>query len=604
MTKRWAKYLNWYVAINAVLLFIACRGICVSFFMNGVNRSLWIDEAFLASSFSKRSFWGIFLEGEFDYLQTAPLGWLWAEKILAIVFGNTPYVLRMGSVIGFILILVLLVIIQLFVYKSKFPFAASAFLSNIPIALQYSNMFKPYIFDGFVTLLIATAYGLWKREKINRKWLAVIWMGLIWFSQTACFMIGGFCLCEFIFSCLHKDRREIIKTIFLGMAVIGSFCVYYFVWVRRMTSIVGMQNYWDSYFFPLIPKSITDIKKGIELLKAIFEQYDQAYLFVMASSAGGIFLAILKKDRMAIGLLLGIGVAIFASAIHMYPIMDRLWCFSYPVFALITFVTVEEITQKKPMYKYIAFLVLLVISLENTGYEKYSEASNVYWNNEEIQIEMDYLRNHMEPDDKVYVYGASKPAFEYINGYGNSSFGGGTDNVIFGDADFDWRFIIDAELEKEKVLSNSNIWIVSSHTNSDKFTKLISIINDNGYLELIYNPYNTPLWHYSKSLDDVKKHFTMGVQGLKTENQWSEAVIHIKNDGMAYLNNIYNDIYLVEMKTGTIYPIKSLIAPGEEVNITIRFPETEEPEVALRGKYGKIAKDDTIKITKEMIGSN
>ena len=129
-------------------------------------------------------------------------------------------------------------------------------------------------------------------------------------------------------------------------------------------------------------------------------------------------------------------------------------------------------------------------------------------------------------------------------------------------------------------------------------------LNDNGYLELIYNPYNTPLWHYSKSLDDVKKHFTMGVQGLKTENQWSEAVIHIKNDGMAYLNNIYNDIYLVEMKTGTIYPIKSLIAPGEEVNITIRFPETEEPEVALRGKYGKIAKDDTIKITKEMIGSN
>lgn len=602
MTRRKTNYLNWYVVVNAILLIIACRGIYVSFFMNDVNRSLWIDEAFLASSFSKRSFMGILLEGEFEYLQTAPLGWLWLEKILTIIFGNTPYVLRIGSVISFIFIIVLLAFIQFYYYKSRFPLAASAFLSNIPIVLQYSNMFKPYIFDGFVTLLIAVTYGAWKRRKISRKLLAVIWMGLIWFSQTACFIIGGFVLCEFVFSCLQKDKGEIIRTTILGIAVIISFCMYYFVWVRRMTSISGMQNYWDSYFFSLVPKSISDINRGIDLLREIFKQYDQAYLFVIAFSAGGILHAAWKKDRMVIGLFLGIGVAIFASSIHMYPIMDRLWCFSYPVFALVTFVTLDEITQRRDLYKVIVGLVVVVVSLGNAGYEKYSKASNVYWDREEIQMEMDYLRSCMDPNDKIYVYGASKPAFEYINGYGSTSFGGGTDNVVFGDADFDWRFIIDAESEKEKVLANSNIWIVSSHTNSNKFAKLISSINRHGYLELIYNPYNTPLWHYSKSLDNIKKHFTMTVQSIILDAGFREAVIHIKNDGEAYLNNPYDNIYLIEKNSGTIYPIDGLIAPGEERDITVRFPETDEPEYVLRSQFGRIAKDDTIRITEETLG--
>ena len=207
MTKqiRYIKHLNWYTVVNAVLLFVVCRGIYTSFFMNGVNRALWLDEAFLASSFSKRSFLGIPLEGQFEYLQTAPLGWLWIEKILTIVFGNTPYVLRMGSVIGFILTIAALIFIQFYFYHSKFPFAAAALVANTPILLRYSNVFKPYITDGFMSLLVAILYGLWKKNKLSGKWLVFIWMGLIWFSQTACFMIGGLILSEFVFACLYKN---------------------------------------------------------------------------------------------------------------------------------------------------------------------------------------------------------------------------------------------------------------------------------------------------------------------------------------------------------------------------------------------------------------
>jgi len=204
----------------------------------------------------------------------------------------------------------------------------------------------------------------------------------------------------------------------------------------------------------------------------------------------------------------------------------------------------------------------------------------------------------------VYVFSFSKPAFEYYNGYGNNNFGKGTGNVIFGEADFDWRFVFDYALEIKKILSNKNLWIVSSHTvaEEEQFCKLVDAMHENGYLELVYYPYDTPLWHYSKSLSDVKKHFTMDVQTLKKDGDCFEAVICIKNDGEAYLNNPYDDIYLLERKSGKVYPIKELIAPGTEKDIAVRFPENEEPEYVLLSQFGKMSEEDMITITKEMTG--
>lgn len=599
------KGLPWYITINAIFLFLACRGIYTSLFMNSVNRSLWIDEAFLASSFSKRSFWGIFIDGEFEYLQSAPLGWLWLVKILTILFGNTPYVLRTGSVLGFILILIFLTLIQLLFYESKFPFAAAAILSNVPVVLQYSNMFKPYITDGTVVLAITLVYGLWRKEKIDWKLLTFLWMCMIWFSQTACFMIGGFLLCELLFSCLHKEKKAILQTIIIGLLVVLSFSIYFFVWIRRMTSVTGMQNYWNSFFFPF-PKSVSDLKYGLQLINSIFRRFDHAYMIVLAFSVSGVVLSVLEKDRILISLFFGTAIAVFASLIHMYPIIDRLWCFSYPVFTLIACITLEKIAQRRRVFEFITAFVLVIVAINNTGFETYSRASNVYMYNQELQMEIDYLFDHMKKDDKVYVYSFSKPGFEYINGYDNKSFGKGTNNVIIGDADFDWTFQFDYKSEIEKILSNSNMWIVSSHTD-DVFSKrmlskLVDAMHENGYLELVYNPYGTPLWYYSKSLDDVKKHFTMSIQNVISGDRWNEAVIRIKNDGEAYINNPYENIYIIEKNTGTVYPIDGLIAPGEERDITVRFTPDEVPEYTLRSCLGQIAKDDSITITRDMMG--
>ena len=54
------------------------------------------------------------------------------------------------------------------IFKVQYPVTCVAFAASFPLLLQYSNMFKPYITDGFFCLLTVIFYqryltGRWKR---------------------------------------------------------------------------------------------------------------------------------------------------------------------------------------------------------------------------------------------------------------------------------------------------------------------------------------------------------------------------------------------------------------------------------------------------------
>ncbi len=298
MLKKLTKYVNIYTIANAIFAFIIARGIYTSILMNSIpNRSLWLDEALLAESFSTRSFVHLFLDGQFANLQTAPLLWLYFEKILTLLFGNTEYVLRIGAIIGFAGSIAVLIFILAYFYKSKLPLVAAALFANLPFILTYSNVFKPYIFDGFVSLLILVAYGLWIKQKLRSRWLALIWAVFIWVAQTSCFIIGGCLFCEFLFSLAHKNKQEICRSLLLGVIIAVSFAIYYFAWIQRMCSISEMQNFWAGLTFPLFPRSYGEIMRGLSLIDDIFRQFDKASLFIKACTGAAIVYSVWKKDK-------------------------------------------------------------------------------------------------------------------------------------------------------------------------------------------------------------------------------------------------------------------------------------------------------------------
>ena len=72
---------------------IICFGCILRLAQYLYNRSLWLDEAFLASSFTTRSLAGLF--DPLDYHQLAPFGFLAAVKFFVMIFGNSEHALRL-----------------------------------------------------------------------------------------------------------------------------------------------------------------------------------------------------------------------------------------------------------------------------------------------------------------------------------------------------------------------------------------------------------------------------------------------------------------------------------------------------------------------------
>ena len=119
-------------------LCIILAGLCVSILMNCVGRSLWLDEAMLAYSFSERSFFGL-TDGVFEWEQSAPVLYLYLVKLLTLVFGNTEAVLRSFSVFSYVAVLFLGGYAARRLFQLRYPILVSAFLANMNFILRYSN---------------------------------------------------------------------------------------------------------------------------------------------------------------------------------------------------------------------------------------------------------------------------------------------------------------------------------------------------------------------------------------------------------------------------------------------------------------------------------
>ena len=142
---------------------IIVSGIIVSILMNCVGRTLWLDEAMLAFSFSKRSLLEL-TNGVFEWDQSAPVLYLYCVKILTLLFGNTEAVLRSFSVFSYIVVLFLSGYAAKKLLGVKYPILVAAFLANMNFMLKYSNEFKQYLSECIWVLLVLILYYFYKEK--------------------------------------------------------------------------------------------------------------------------------------------------------------------------------------------------------------------------------------------------------------------------------------------------------------------------------------------------------------------------------------------------------------------------------------------------------
>ena len=583
--------------IEAVGLLIIAAGIVTSVRMNLVGRSLWWDEAALAFSFSQRDLGN--LTGEaLELIQSAPVGWLYTVKVLTLLLGNTDFVLRIPSMAAYVGILALLFWIFTKIFKVQYPVTCVAFAASFPLLLQYSNMFKPYITDGFFCLLTVIFYQRYLTGRWRALRLGISWAVLIWFSNPVCFVAGGLMLADVFCrqgkSFLLHLREKMVSWLAIGVPLGVSFVVYYFYWLRQTATDDRMIGYWREWNFPLFPTSAEDLEQIRKLMETIFSQFYRLEYALLILLDDFLFFAFCRRYKILIGVYLSFAVTVFASGLKMFPVNKRLWLFVYPLIMMILAVGINASGEGKKVGEArgrtaVIGVILLGCALLNGGIRYYWNAENVYWPGYEVKKEYEYLKSVIEPDERVYVFSSQAPIFDYYNGYDFTELADTGCQVMVGVDPLTEDY--DCADDFAYLTGSKKCYVVLGDTwDDDRYTELLfPTLHEAGYFEMVYNEYETPMWYFCQDIGDVKSAVFYEIVSKETSEGVTTYKICLRNTGEAWLNPEFENLQVVSEEGEMLAELPKNIAPGETEEFEIALPEPVSATFHLENEYGLIA---------------
>lgn len=585
MWKSWKLQNNIKKAADIIGLCIILIGISISIFMNCVGRTLWLDEAMLAFSFSKRSIFHLTSE-IFEWDQSAPVLYLYLVKLLTLVFGNTEAVLRSFSVVAYIATLFLSGYTAKKLFHIKYPILVSAFLANMNFILKYSNEFKQYLSECIWVLLVLILYYLYKEKGLVWWKMMIGFMVFIWGANPVCFFAGGVLLYEFVDGILKKDKTLVRNSVLIGLGIGVSFVIYYFYWLRGIALSGSMQSYWGNASFPLIPRSIADLKMAQAMIYEIFITFREARIFMVALVLAAFLIGIFwERNRYCIVVFLGFLVTLFASYIHMFPVADRLWCFSFPIFTILAFYAINKMAVSNRKAELVAVFLMFTLMMTNNGILVYRHAQNVYQAGEEANPCIAWLQEHVLEGEKVYVYYQSIPVLKYKIGYDTERIGNVSgDNIIWATDTLDKE---DAREDIEKVLQEDKCYILVSHAPEERINPLLDAAAEQGNLEIIMNEYETPLYFYSRTTKDMKAQVAYELISQEEEGDTCYVTVRVINNGDSFINTDFDDVVLGcrdREEIGT--NLWGNLEPGGYFDMPLQFDWNGESQVKLQLRNG------------------
>lgn len=588
MVQAWKEQTPFQRLVNGLGFLVIAAGIGISIFMNLVGRSLWVDEAMLAYSFSERPIWQL-TAAPFEWLQSAPVLYLYLVKLLTLVCGNTEFVLRSFSIASFAVTLWLSWYVAKHIFHIKYAVLCPAFLANMNFMLQYANIFKQYLPECVWVLLVLVVYYLYKEERISFRPVILLYMVFLWGANPACFFIGGVLAWEFIEGCFRKKKEQVRNSFFIGAGVSVSFLTYYFYWLRDTAASEEMQNYWAGTAFPLIPGSVEDLKAAQALLYDVFITFREGRLIMMglvlAALAIGLFL---KKNRYVTVTAFGFLLCLFASYLNMFPVADRMWCFSYPLFVLLAFYAIDSMFRPGGSSgaglagEIAAVFLMLTLIMTNNGILVYRHAEHVFWDGEEANFSIAYVQEHLQEDESVYVYYHSIPVVKYKIGYETGHIGSGErENILWASGTANDSQVL--EQDGSAIEAAGKCYLIASHTTEERFGPLLNRLRESGNLEKVQEEYGTPLYYYARDAKDSKASVAYEVVACETEEDTCYVTIRVHNTGESYINTEFDDVVLACREREDIGTnLWGNLEPGEYFDMPLSFAWGSDTSVSIQ----------------------
>ena len=414
----------------AFLLLGAGVGLRLLQFLGG--RSLWTDEATLALNVATRSFAG--LAAPLDFHQSAPLGFLWAERAVTQLLGVGELTLRLVPLLAGCALLVVAWRLGSRLLGRRGGLAVLAVTAVSPALAYYSNEAKPYSSDALVAaLLLWLAIAVVERRPRPADTAALALAGgvAVWCSAPAAFVLTGIGLVLGTSALRTGDRARLAQAAVAGIAWAVSFAGAWLAVYRDGGGGGYMQDYWEGGFlsFESGREAARSLKESSQVVWNLFvtvpsssmparrEQVLLALLALAVTALAALGLRRLWRSRNPATALLVVSPLLLtaaASLAELYPVSTRLVLFlAPPLFLLVGAGMVSAARLMAPRSEAPALAALAagfaLATLDPMGHRA---ASSIRWAEAREAVAAIASR---PPEVPVYVYQRGLPVYAFYS---------------------------------------------------------------------------------------------------------------------------------------------------------------------------------------------
>ncbi|MCA1711532.1 MAG: hypothetical protein LC789_07820 [Actinobacteria bacterium] len=215
------------------------------------GRSLWLDEVLIADNLVHRGF-GQLLTDPLAHSQTAPLLWLWIERVAVDVFGSSERALRLLPLLAGLGVLWLTLLLARQVLPRVLVPVPVLLVALHPGLVYYANEVKQYSTDVLVVLvLLLLAFKVPSRTADGtplRRFSAAAAVA-VWASHPSVFVLAALSLVLVLRPLIAGDNRRALRVGLVLSPWLVSLLVSYLLVLRATTENAALFAYWG-YSFP------------------------------------------------------------------------------------------------------------------------------------------------------------------------------------------------------------------------------------------------------------------------------------------------------------------------------------------------------------------
>jgi hypothetical protein len=204
-----------------VALFVVV-GVMLRLFRYSLGLPLWGDEGFLGVNILDRGYRGLLQP--LEYIQVAPIGFLWAERAMYRWLGMSEYVMRLVPLLAGVSAVVLFGFWARKILEPLAATIATGILAVSDLSIRHAVELKPYSIDLLVSIVLlypATMFVLGRRDR----WLVfliVVAPIALFMSLPSVFVAGGIVATLFVMVRRISARQRVLAGAF-AVVVAGSF---------------------------------------------------------------------------------------------------------------------------------------------------------------------------------------------------------------------------------------------------------------------------------------------------------------------------------------------------------------------------------------------